>query len=91
MPDVLQIILVVTVVMIAILLIILGIQVFLLIKEIRFGIQKVSTLVDKAHTVTDNIASPFTTLSSLLKETSVVTIIKLLKTVLAKEKEKSKE
>lgn len=86
MLDTVQIVLLVVVVIITTLLVSLGLQIFFLIKEIRVGIQKIHILLDKVGTIGDHITSPFATLSTVLKETSLITIVKIVKTLLSNDK-----
>jgi hypothetical protein len=84
--DTVQIILLVVVVVITTLLVSLGVQIFFLIKEIRLGVQKVHGLLDKVSLFGDHLTSPFTAFSTLFKETSLITVIKVVKTLLSHDK-----
>lgn len=86
MLDTVQIVLLVVAIIITAVLVSLGFQIFFLIKEIRLGIQKVHLLLDKVSTLGEHITSPFASLSVLLKETSLITVIKVVKTLLSHDK-----
>ena len=81
--DTVQIVLLIIVVIITTLLVSLGIQIFFLIKEIRLGIQKAHTILDKVTHLGDSVTG---SVGSLLKGTSLITVIKLIKVFLTHDK-----
>lgn len=86
MLDTVQIVLLVVAIIITAVLVSLGVQIFFLIKEIRVGIQKAHLLLDKVSMLGEHISAPFSSFSTLLKETSLITVVKVVKTLLSHDK-----
>ena len=90
MVDSVQLVLLIVIVVLTGLLVILGIQVFYIFKELRTTLKKTNRVLDNADSITSNIEGPLSTLSSLAigaKATSLITVAKFVKNVLSKEKE----
>lgn len=83
MLDTVQIVLLIVVVIITTLLVSLGLQIFFLIKEIRLGVQKVHSLLDRVTHLGDSVTG---SIGSLVKGTSLVTVIKVVKLLLGHDK-----
>lgn len=66
MTDSAQTILLLVIVILTILLVVLGIQVFLILREIRKTVEKTNKVLDDTGTITGSIATPVSTLSSLV-------------------------
>jgi hypothetical protein len=86
MLDTVQIVLLTVAIIITGVLVCLGVQLFFLIKEIRMGIQKMHLLLDKVSALGEHITSPFASISTLLKETSLITVVKVIKALLSRDK-----
>lgn len=90
MLDTLQIVLLVIIVLISILLVVLGVQVYMILKEVRKTVQKANTVLDHAGSITESVSAPISALSTMatsLKAGSLVAGIKIVRSLLAKDKE----
>mgnify|MGYP001585562309 CR=1 FL=1 len=63
--DLAQIVLLLVIVVLAILLAVLGIQVFLILREIRKTVEKTNKVLDNAGIIAESLSTPISTLSSL--------------------------
>lgn len=61
-----QLLIFVVILVLTILLVVLGVQVFFILKELRKTIQKTNKVLDDAELITQSIANPVTSLSSLI-------------------------
>lgn len=86
MPEVVQIILLITLTSITVVLVIIGVQVFLLIKEVRLVIKNAGNAVEKLHASAQGFLAPLSNLSGILKEVSITGIFKLIKSLLSNKK-----
>jgi hypothetical protein len=94
MIDSVQFILFFVIVILAVLIIVLGIQVYFILRDFRQTIAKANKVLDDAGTITENVSAPISTLSSLsnnLKAGSFLTVIKLAKNFLAKDEEEDRK
>jgi hypothetical protein len=66
MTDPVQIILLVVIVVFTVLLVVLGIQVFYILKELRNSIIKVNKVLDDAGTISESVANPVSALSAFV-------------------------
>ncbi len=81
MIDAVQAVLLFVIVLLTIILIILGIQVFFILKDFRKTIVKANRILDTTDEITENISQPLSFLSTFLVSTrSLSTISKVLKT-----------
>jgi hypothetical protein len=81
MIDAVQAVLLFVIVLLTIILIILGIQVFFILKDFRKTIVKANRILDTADEITENVAQPLSFLSTFLVSTrSLSAISKVLKT-----------
>ncbi len=81
MIDAVQAVLLFVIVLLTIILIILGIQVFMILRDFRKTIGKANRILDTADEITENVAQPLSFLSTFLVSTrSLSTISKVLKT-----------
>lgn len=93
MIDSVQLVLLLVIVILTILLVVLGVQVFFILKDLRKTIMKANKVLDNAGLITDNISAPVETLSSMvsgLKAGSVLTVAKFIHGFLNKEEKKNK-
>lgn len=79
--DAVQAVLLFVILLLTILFVILGVQVFFILKEVRSTISRVNTFLDMAQDLTENVAQPLSFASTLLMGTkSLATVAKLFKT-----------
>jgi hypothetical protein len=92
MIDSVQIVLFVVISVLTILLVVLGIQVYFILKEIRKTIGHANNVLSHANLITESISKPLSSLASLstgFKASSVVSVAKIIKSLLAKDEEAS--
>jgi hypothetical protein len=77
MIDTVQIVLLVVIVALTLLLVILGIQVFFILRDIRKTIYKANKVLDNTETITESVSEPMSFLSSFILGTK--TVSKLLR------------
>lgn len=93
MVDPVQIILLVVIIVLATLLVVLGVQVFFILLELKVTVKKVNKILDHADSITENIEGPLTTISSLflgIKAGSVLNIARLIKSFFGKDRDEEK-
>lgn len=66
MPDAAQTALFVIIIILTILLVVLGVQVFFILRDFRKTIQKANSILDDAEGITQSISEPINTFSTLL-------------------------
>lgn len=89
MIDSVQLVLLAVIVVLSLLLVILGIQVFLILKELRNTIKKTNKVLDHADAITENIEGPISAISSLalgVKATSLLSILKFVKNLIGRDR-----
>ena len=92
--DITQVVLLFVLSILTILLVVLGIQVFFILREFRKTVIKANRVLDDTEQITKNVSAPLASLSSLsstLQASSVFAIIKFVRGVLAKEKEEDEK
>ncbi len=92
MIDPVQLVLLLVILVLTVLLVFLGIQVFLILKELRQTISKTNKVLDHADSITENIEAPLSALSSLalgVKASSLITIVKFVRSLLGGQKEEN--
>lgn len=90
MIDTVQLVLLFVIVILTILLVVLGVQVFFILRELRRSIGKANRVLDEAGEISKNISAPLSSLSSLttgLGAGSILTALKVVKAFLSKDKE----
>lgn len=90
MIDPVQLVLLLVIIVLTVLLVILGVQVFLILKELRGTINKTNRVLENASNITENIEAPLSALSSLalgVKASSLITVAKFIRSLLGKHKE----
>lgn len=93
MLDTVQLVLLFVIIIVSILLVVLGVQVFFVLKEIRKTITKANSILTDAHRITESVSVPISSLSSLasgLKAGSIVAALKVVKSLLSHDKEETK-
>lgn len=94
MIDPVQLVLLIVIVVLTTLLVILGVQIFFILTELRKTIKKTNKILDNANSITENIEGPLEALSSLilgLRAGSFFTVMKFIKNFLGRDKEEKKE
>lgn len=92
MIDFVQLILFVVIITLTALLVFLGIQVFFILKELRKTLEKTNGMLDSTGSIVENISKPIASLSSFsfnFKAGTVLTVVKLIKSLLSKDDESS--
>jgi hypothetical protein len=82
------------IIIVSLLLVVLGVQVFFILKEVRKTITKANDVLHDAHRITESVSVPISSLSSLasgLKAGSIIAAIKVVKSILSHDKEDSKD
>jgi len=90
MVDPVQMVLLVVILVLTGLLVVLGIQVFYILRELRDTISKTNKVLDHADSISENIDVPLSALSSLVvgaKASSFITVAKLVGSFLGRKKD----
>lgn len=93
MIDPVQLTLLAVIVILTILLLILGVQVFFILKDVRGTIKKTNGVLDNVDNITRNIEGPLETISSLVsgaRSGSFLTVIKFINNFISREKDSEK-
>lgn len=88
--DLVQVVLIIVISLLTLLLIILGIQVFFILSEVRRTVSKTNNILEKAESITETVQTPLAALSSLalcFKTSSLVNIAKFIRNLLNQEKD----
>ena len=92
MIDPVQLILFIVIAVLTILLVLLGVQVYFILKEVKKTLEKTNTMLDNAGSIAENISKPIASLSSLsfnFKAGTLLTVAKLVKNLLSKDDDDS--
>ena len=82
MIDPVQAVLLVVIILLTLLLLVLGVQVFFILKELRNTITHATKILENTETITESVSEPMSFLSGLFLSTkSLSTISKILKRV----------
>lgn len=91
MIDTIQLVLLLVIVVLAIFLLVLGVQVFFILKDFRKTIWKFNRVLDDTELITNSISKPISNLSGLASGLraggSILTVVKLIKTLVGKDEE----
>ena len=93
MIDPVQLVLLLVILVLTALLVVLGIQVFFILKELRQTITKTNRVLDNADAITENIEAPLSALSSLalgVKASSFITVAKFVGSLLGRSKDEDR-
>lgn len=94
MVDSLQPILLIMLVVVIVFFLILGVQVFFILQDLRKTITKTNKVLDDTGAITENISGPISSLSSLttgIKAGSVLAAAKFIKNILSKDHDEEKK
>ena len=75
MIDSVQLVLLVVIITLTVLLVVLGVQVFFILKELRVTVGKTNKLLDTSNEIAENVAVPVESVSSLIDDVSTGTIL----------------
>ena len=84
MIDVAQIVIFVVIVLLTILLLVLGVQVFIILREVRVTVKKANKVLEDAGMISENLSGPIASISTW--STGIKTGSSLLKLLLKKKK-----
>lgn len=79
MIDTVQAVLLIVIVLLAFLLIVLGVQVYFILKELRVTISKANKVLDNTESITESVSEPMSFLSSFLLGTKMASKLLRLK------------
>lgn len=94
MLDTVQLVLLLVIIIVSLLLVVLGVQVFFILKEVRKTVSRANDVLLDAHKITESVSAPISSLSSLasgLKAGSIIAALKVAKSILSHDKEDSKD
>lgn len=94
MIDLVQLVLLTVIIVLTLLLVFLGIQVFFILGEVRKTVTKTNGILDKADSITESVKTPLSALSTLaigVKATSLISIAKFVKNLISHEKNTNDE
>lgn len=94
MIDSVQLILLLVIVILTVLLVVLGIQVFYILRDLRQTVKKTNKILDNAEDITEGIQGPVTAISSFVlgtKATSLMSVVGFVKTLLGKDNDREKK
>lgn len=89
MVDPVQFVLLAVIIILTLLLVILGIQIFFILSEARKAVSKTNVILDKADSITESVKTPLAAISSLslgVKASSLLAVAKFIKTILSHDK-----
>lgn len=92
--DPVQLVLLIVIIALTALLIVLGVQVFQILKDVRVTLTKVNRVLDNAGSITDNIDAPLAAVSGLVmgaQSSSLLSIARLVGNFLGKKSKKNKD
>lgn len=75
MLDPVQIVLLCVIVLLTILLVVLGIQVFFILKELRKAVFRATKILENTETITESVSEPMSFLSTILFSSKTISVI----------------
>ncbi|MBP6881944.1 MAG: hypothetical protein KBC15_00125 [Candidatus Levybacteria bacterium] len=94
MIDFIQIILLSVIVIVTVVLVIIGAQVYLFIKEARQSLLKANKIIEDAHSITESVSRPLSSLASLsmgVKASTLISVAKLVKGLMSKDSDRDSD
>ena len=85
--DSVQLVLLIVIILLTILLIVLGVQVFFILRDVRRALDKANRVLDDAGSIAESVQAPISAISSLalgVKASSLLTAAKLVKSILGR-------
>jgi hypothetical protein len=93
MIDSVQLVLLLVIFILTILLVILGVQVYFILKDVRKALVKANKILEHAGSIADNVSGPISSVANLIsgfKAGSLLTIVKFIRTILSKDEDEKK-
>src|SRR3989344_4180944 len=90
MIDAVQLVLLIVIILLTVLLVVLGVQVFFILGELRKTVHKANKVLDDAGSIAESVTGPLSSLSSLtagLRSGSILAVVKFVKSLLSKDDE----
>lgn len=84
--DSVQLVLLIVIILLTILLIVLGVQVFFILREVRRALGKASKVIDDAGSIAQSVQAPISAVSSLalgLRASSFLAVAKIVRSLLS--------
>lgn len=75
MIDTVQLILLFVIILLTLILVVLGVQVFFILQEVKKTVKKTNMILESAETLTNSLSQPLTGLSTLLFSTKSLSIL----------------
>lgn len=75
MLDPVQIVLLCVIILLTILLIVLGVQVFFILKELRRAVFRATKILENTETITESVSEPMSFLSTILFSSKTISLI----------------
>jgi hypothetical protein len=94
MVDPVQFVLLAVIIILTLLLVILGMQIFFILSEARKAVSKTNIILEKADSITESVKTPLAAISSLslgVKASSLITVAKFIRNVLSHDKNETEE
>lgn len=90
--DIAQIALLIVIIILAILLVALGVQVFFILREFRKTVSKANKVLDNTNVITESVSAPISSLSSLATGIKAgASFIGLFKKIISKDEDSGKK
>ena len=90
--DIAQVALFVVIIVLAILLLTLGIQVFFILREFRKTVSKANKVLDNTNVITESVSSPLSSMSSFVSGVKTVTpLLSFFKKIISKDEDSGKK
>jgi hypothetical protein len=92
--DFVQVVLLSVIIILTFLLVMLGVQVFFILTEVRKTVSKTNGILEKADAITESVKTPlsaFSTIALGIKASSLLSAVKFIKSLLSHEKDESDE
>jgi len=94
MVDLVQLVLLCVIIILTSVLVMLGVQVFFILSEVRKTVSKTNGLLEKADLLTESVQTPlsaFSTLVMSMQSSGIVTLAKFIRTLMGNERERHDE
>ena len=94
MIDAVQLILLFVIITLTLLLVILGIQVFYILRDVRQTVKKTNKILDNAEGITQGIEGPIAAVSSFFlgsKATSIISLVRFVKSFISSDRDEKRD
>lgn len=94
MIDFIQVILLSVIVIVTVVLVVIGTQVYLFIKEARQSLSKANKIIEHTQMITESVSRPLSSLASLttnMKASTILSIAKLIKGLMSKSSDRDSD